>query len=68
MMKRLMTMSFLAVFSFALSHTVLAKGATLVDGSGKPVNFAGGCAKVTNSGKNDFHYSTCHKIKAKKAK
>jgi hypothetical protein len=65
-MKYVMTMSCIALFSFVFSHTVLAKGSTLVDGSGKPVKVAGGCAKVTKSGKNDFHYSKCHKIKARK--
>ncbi|MFT5419353.1 MAG: hypothetical protein ACI9D5_000087 [Candidatus Endobugula sp.] len=68
MMKHLMIMSCLAVFTFAFSNTVLSKGSTLVDGSGKPVKVVEGCAKVTKSSKNDFHYSTCHKIKAKKTK
>ncbi len=67
-MKNLITLSFLAVLSFSFSHTVLAKGSTLVDSSGKPVKVAGGCAKVTKTSKTDFHYSACHKIKPKKVK
>jgi hypothetical protein len=68
MMKNLTIISLVAVFSFMFSHSVLAKGSTLVDGSGKPVKVASGCAKVAKSGKSDFHYSACHKIKPKKVK
>jgi hypothetical protein len=68
MMKNLTLISCVAIFSFLFSHSVLAKGSTLVDGSGKPVKVAGGCAKVTKSAKSDFHYSACHKIKPKKVK
>ncbi len=68
MIKRVMTLGLLAVFSFSFSHMTLAKGSTLVDGSGKPVKVAGGCAKVSKSGKNDFFYSACHTIKPRTVK
>lgn len=68
MIKQIVILGSVAIFSFLFSSTVLAKGSTLVDGSGKPVKVAGGCLKVKKSGKHDFHYSACHKIKAKHVK
>jgi len=66
-MTKRFTLIFLSIiFSSLLSHGVMAKGSTLVDGSGNPVKTSDGCAKVAKSGKTDFHYSKCHKIKPKK--
>lgn len=66
MMKRFLAIASLIIFSLSFSHVSIAKGSTLVDGSGKPVKASVGCVKVTKSTKNDFHYSACHKIKPKK--
>ncbi len=68
MNKNIIALAAIAVLSFSFSGVVSAKGSTLVDSSGKPVKVAGGCAKVAKSGKTDFHYSACHKIKPKKVK
>ena len=55
-MNRVITLGFVALLSLSFSQITLAKGSTLVDGSGKPVKAGvGGCAKVAKSTKNDFH-------------
>ncbi|MGH1487654.1 MAG: hypothetical protein ACRBCI_15675 [Cellvibrionaceae bacterium] len=66
MIKRISIIFISIILSTFMSHGALAKGSTLVDGSGKPVKSSKGCVKVTKSGKTDFHYSKCHKIKPKK--
>ncbi|MGH1440476.1 MAG: hypothetical protein ACRBBR_10220 [Cellvibrionaceae bacterium] len=66
MIKRTAIIFLSIFFSSLLSHGAMAKGSTLVDGSGNPVKTSDGCAKVAKSGKTDFHYSKCHKIKPKK--
>ncbi len=67
MVKSFSVMLGITLSCFFFSHTVAAKGSTLVDGSGKPIKVAGGCMKVSKTGKNHFHYSACHKIKPKKS-
>lgn len=68
MIKKIMTISSVALLCVAVNPAAMAKGSTLVDGSGKPVKASTGCVKVTKTSKNDFHYSACHKIKPKKVK
>jgi hypothetical protein len=67
-MKKISMVASMALMAFCFSGFSLAKGSTLVDGSGNPVKVAGGCAKVAKSGKTDFHYSVCHAIKPKPVK
>jgi len=66
MIKRVTIIFLSLIFSSVISHGAMAKGSTLVDSSGSPIKSSDGCMKVKKSGKNDFHYSKCHKIKPKK--
>ena len=67
MLKRFITVGFIALFSLSVSTIVSAKGSTLISGNGKPIKSGSGtCVKVTKAAKTDFHYSACHDIKPRK--